>query len=119
MGGELAARRYTRCCLCRKRYGLLRFYACQLRQDGLPASTVERGALPETLTQLLTDAGMAASGKQVKDALGRSAVTINGHALGWDDNARVGDALASERARFGRYYLAKLGKKKYHLFELA
>ena len=91
----------------------------QLRQDGLPASTVERGALPETLTQLLTEAGMAASGKQVKDALGRSAVTINGHALGWDDNAHVGDALAPDRARFGRYYLTKLGKKKYHLFELA
>ena len=91
----------------------------QLRQDGLPASTVDRDALPETLTQLLTEAGMAASGKQVKDALGRSAVIINGHALGFDDNADVAGALAQDRARFDRFYLCRLGKKKYHLFELA
>ena len=91
----------------------------QLRQDGLPASTVDRDALPETLTQLLTEAGMAASGKQVKDALGRSAVIINGHALGFDDNADVAGALAQDRARFDRFFLCRLGKKKYHLFELA
>jgi len=91
----------------------------QLRQDGLPASTVVRAELPDTLTQLMTEAGMAASGKQVKDALGRNAVTINGHALGWDDNADVASALAPGKARYGRFYLARLGKKKYHLFELA
>ncbi|MEM8661587.1 MAG: tyrosine--tRNA ligase, partial [Pseudomonadota bacterium] len=49
----------------------------QLRQDGLPASTLERTLFPETLTQTLTDAGLAGSGKQVKDALARDAVTIN------------------------------------------
>jgi tyrosyl-tRNA synthetase len=31
----------------------------QLRQDGLPASTVGRDGFPETLTQMLTEAGMA------------------------------------------------------------
>ncbi len=91
----------------------------QLRQDGLPASSLDLSRLPETLTQLLTEAGMAASGKQVKDALGRSAVLLNGSALGWEDNASPAEAFAAERALHGRYFLARLGKKKYHLFELA
>ena len=90
----------------------------QLRQDGLPASTVPRSAIPETLTQLLTEAGMAGSGKQVKDALGRSAVTVNGTPLGWDCNARVADCFAPEAALCRRFYMVKLGKKKYHLFEV-
>jgi len=90
----------------------------QLRQDGLPASTVARGELPPTLTQMLTDAGMANSGKQVKDALGRNAVTVNNRVIGWDDNADVASCFVSGEAAFGRFYLVKLGKKKYHLFEL-
>jgi tyrosyl-tRNA synthetase len=91
----------------------------QLRQDGLPATTVARGDFPETLTQLLTEAGMAASGKQVKDALGRNAVLINNHPVGFQDNARVGACFEPARALHERYYLVKLGKKKYHLFEFA
>ncbi|MDX1697341.1 MAG: tyrosine--tRNA ligase, partial [Thiohalobacterales bacterium] len=61
----------------------------QLRQDGLPASALVRSELPETLTQLLADAGMAGSGKQVKDALGRNAVTVNNRVLGMADNGSV------------------------------
>jgi tyrosyl-tRNA synthetase len=92
----------------------------QLRLDGLPASTLARGALEGvTLTQVLTDSGMAASGKQVKDALGRQAVTVNGHSLGWDDNMQPGLCFRPDRALYGRFYLVKLGKKKYHLFEIA
>ena len=91
----------------------------QLRQDGLPASTIARGSFPETLTQLLTEAGMASAGKQVKDALGRNAVLINNRALCWDDNGDVNAALAPELALYGCFYLAKLGKKKYHLFEVS
>ena len=90
----------------------------QLRQDGLPASTVTRSELPPTLTQMLTDAGMAGSGKQVKDALGRNAVTVNNRVVGWDDNADVVSCFVPDEAAFGRFYLVKLGKKKYHLFEL-
>ena len=90
----------------------------QLRQDGLPASTVLRTAFPETLTQMLTDAGMANSGKQVKDALVRSAVALNGNVLSWNDNAAVANCFAPAGALYGRFYLAKLGKKKYHLFEV-
>ena len=90
----------------------------QLRQDGLPASTLTRGSLPATLTQMLTEAGMAGSGKQVKDALGRSAVSVNSRVAGWDDNAQVARCFAPDRAMFGRFYLVRLGKKKYHLFEV-
>lgn len=90
----------------------------QLRQDGLPASELSAGTQPATLTHLLADAGMAASGKQVKDALGRQAVFINGRALGWEDNERVGQCLDRNLALYGRFFLARLGKKKYHLFEL-
>ena len=90
----------------------------QLRQDGLPASTLARTDFPETLTQLLTEAGMASSGKQVKDALGRNAVSVNNELIGWEDNANVAQCLDASRAVFGRFYLVKLGKKKYHLLEV-
>ena len=90
----------------------------QLRQDGLPASTVARTDFPETLTQLLTEAGMASSGKQVKDALGRNAVSVNNELIGWEDNANVAHCLDASRAVFGRFYLIKLGKKIYHLLEV-
>ena len=89
----------------------------QLRQDGLPASDLPRDKLPETLTQLLTDAGMAPSGKQVKDALGRSAVTINGRAMGREQNADVAGCFDPAEALYGRFFVVRLGKKKYHLFE--
>ena len=91
----------------------------QLRQDGLPASSVSRARFAETLTQMLTEAGMAASGKQVKDALGRNAVTLNGRSLGWDDNAHVAACFDPAAALHGRYYLVRLGKIKYHLFEIS
>ena len=62
---------------------------------------------------------MVASGKQVKDALGRKSVLINGDAVGSDDNMNVDGCFPLSRARYGKYYLIKLGKKKYHLFEVA
>ena len=90
----------------------------QLRQDGLPTSTVQRSSYPQSLTQMLVDAGMAPSGKQVKDALGRNAVTINNQAIGWEQNAEVAACFEQSRALFGRYFLVRLGKKKYHLFDI-
>jgi len=91
----------------------------QLRQDGLPASVIARADFPETLTQMLTDAGMATSGKQVKDALARQAVTVNNRVLGLEDNGEVARCFAPPDAVFGRFYLVRLGKKKYHLFEIS
>ena len=88
----------------------------QLSLDGLPSSTVARAELPATLTQLLTDAGMVTSGKQVKDALGRSAVVINGEPVSVDDNANPQKCFAIDSAMHGQYFITRLGKKKVHLF---
>jgi tyrosyl-tRNA synthetase len=91
----------------------------QLRLDGLPSSILQRADLKGgSLTQLLTDSAMVSSGKQVKDALGRQAVQVNGRALGAGDNMNLGACFVSAEAMYGRFYLLKLGKKKYHLFEL-
>jgi len=91
----------------------------QLRLDGLPASTLRRQELASsTLTQLFSDSGLASSGKQVKDALANRAASINGHLLGSEDNLDVKSGFAESRALFGCFYLVRLGKKKYHLFEI-
>jgi len=89
----------------------------QLSLDGLPSSTLDVSVLADTpLTSLLTECGMAKAGREVKDALGRNAVLINGEPMGAEDNMRVSECFAEEKALFGRFYLVKLGKKKYHLF---
>jgi len=90
----------------------------QLQQDGLPSSALIREAMPPTLSQVLTEAGMVPSGKQVKDALQRGAVLVNGAALGWIDNESPTACFAPERALHGRFYVVRLGKKKYHLFDV-
>ncbi|HTF97174.1 MAG TPA: tyrosine--tRNA ligase [Cellvibrio sp.] len=91
----------------------------QLQQDGLPSSKIERSQLVDLpLTQLLADAELAASGKQIKDALARNAVLINGAAKSLDDNMKTSESFLVDRAFFGRFYLVKVGKKKYHLFDV-
>ena len=91
----------------------------QLQQDGLPSSQLQKSNLADVpLTQILVDAGMAESGKQVKDALARSAVFVNGAAKSMDDNMKSAEVFASSVAVYGRFYLVKLGKKKYHLVEV-
>lgn len=87
----------------------------QLSLDGLPSSSLP-DSLDGPLTTLLSDAGMAPSGKQVKDALQRNAVIVNGNAIGMDDNMNGGSVFAEDNSRYGHYYLVKLGKKKHHLF---
>ncbi len=89
-----------------------------LRQDGLPSSTLAGEDLQKPLTTLLVDHGLAASGKQVKDALGRGAVVINGRQHTLDDNIHTARCFDPSLARYGRFFLVRLGKKHYHLFEL-
>ncbi len=117
--GMAAAKRITEALFSGSAEGLSESDFGQLRQDGLPATTLVRGDFPETLTQLFSEAGLAPSGKQVKDALGRNAVVINGRAIGMESNADVAACFDSAQAAFGRFYLVRLGKKKYHLFEIA
>jgi tyrosyl-tRNA synthetase len=118
--GLSAAQRITQALFSDDLAGLNESDFKQLQQDGLPSSRLERSGLAEApLTQILADAEMAVSGKQVKDALQRSAVFVNGEAKSLDDNMKSAEVFAEQKAFFGSFYLAKLGKKKYHLFEVA
>lgn len=92
----------------------------QLRQDGLPASELSPQQLAElSLAQLLTQVGLAASGKQIKDALGNQGLVINGRPVDPSMIAETAGCFGRESSLFGRFFLVRLGKKKYHLFELA
>jgi tyrosyl-tRNA synthetase len=90
----------------------------QLKLDGLPSTRLSQADLAKPLTTIFAESGAVSSGKQVKDALSRSAVTINGRACSLEDNGAASDCFSLERASFGRYFLARIGKKTYHLFEL-
>lgn len=90
----------------------------QIKQDGLPSSDLDNSALADKpLTSILSDAGLG-QGKQIKDALGRNAVTVNGHDYGMDALMSGAEIFADSNALFGRFFMVKLGKKKHHLFEL-
>jgi tyrosyl-tRNA synthetase len=92
----------------------------QLGLDGLPSSKIAPQDWAEKpMTGLFSDCGLASNGKQVKDALGRNAVIINGEAIGWDDNMNIAGVFDQSKALHGRFFIVKLGKKSYHLFELA
>lgn len=92
----------------------------QLALDGLPSSSLSAEYVEgKSLTAILTECGMAKAGREVKDALGRCAVIVNGQAKGADDNMQSVEVFSSDSALYGRFYLVKLGKKKNHLFELS
>lgn len=92
----------------------------QLMQDGLPSSLLEVEALADKpLTTLFTECGLAQAGREVKDALGRNAVLVNNLPVGADDNMNSPVIFAKEKALYGRFFLVKFGKKKYHLFEIS
>lgn len=117
--GLIAAQRITEALFDGNASDLTESDYLQLQQDGLPSSKLviaDVSSVP--LTQLLVDAGMAESGKQIKDALMRSAILINGQAKGMDDNMSVSSLFDKSNSVFGRFFLVKLGKKKYHLFEV-
>lgn len=90
----------------------------QLKLDGLPSSSLARSDVEgQPLTSLLAECGMVKAGREVKDALGRGAVFINGEAKAAADN--MNDCNFDKGAAlYGRFYLVKLGKKKNHLIEI-
>ena len=117
--GLCAARRITQALFNDELSGLSEADFLQLQQDGLPSSKIERTQLIDLpLTQLLADAELATSGKQIKDALARNAVLINGFAKSLDDNMKTPESFSLDNAFFNRFYLVKVGKKKYHLFDV-
>ena len=91
----------------------------QIKMDGLPSSDLVVAEISDTpLTTLFTECGMVKAGREVKDALGRNAVFINGEAKGAGDNMSTADSFSIEKALYGRFFLVKIGKKKHHLFEI-
>lgn len=92
----------------------------QLKQDGLPASDLIRAELDDSkpLSTILAESKMVSAGREAVDALKRNAVLVNGVAKGVDDNMQASASFAVEAALYGRFYVVKLGKKKYHLFEV-
>lgn len=92
----------------------------QLALDGLPSSELNLAEVAEKpLTTVLAESGMVKAAREAKDALGRNAVFFNGEAKGMEDNMKVAECFAEEKALYGRFFLVKLGKKKNHLFKLA
>lgn len=87
----------------------------QLKQDGLPYIDVNNLAAEATVTTVLVEAGLAGSGKQVKDALGRGALLVNGVAATAENATNLEVLFAAELAVAGKFYLVKFGKKKYML----
>ncbi|MFL0800001.1 MAG: tyrosine--tRNA ligase [Agarilytica sp.] len=113
--GLEAAKRITDCLFSGALSDLAKGDFEQLALDGLPSSEIDEEALNVPMTSLLTDCGMVKAGREVKDALSRNAVFINGEAKGVDDNMKSAECFAEDKALFGRFYLVKLGKKKHHL----
>jgi tyrosyl-tRNA synthetase len=92
----------------------------QLKQDGMPYTRLGRRELPQkTFIQHLVDSGLATSGKQIKDALARGAIVINSLPVSPEHNTLPDQCFASDRAMYARYFLVKMGKKTYHLFEVS
>ncbi|MEH6471600.1 MAG: tyrosine--tRNA ligase [Halopseudomonas sp.] len=89
----------------------------QLSLDGLLFVELSNKDLTETpLTQLLVESGLAANGSQVKDALKRNAVYINGRAVGLNDDWRNSSLFFSpDNGAYGKYFMIRLGKKKHLL----
>lgn len=90
----------------------------QIKLDGLPSSDLQASDMADKpLTALLSEAGLG-QGKQIKDALGRNAVVVNGQAYGMDSLMAAPEIFSESNALYGRFFIVKLGKKKHHLFEL-
>ncbi len=75
----------------------------QLALDGLPSDWLMRGDFPPTFSQLLAQVGVAA-GKQVKDALAREAVWVNGQAVSGGPTTTCDAAFDAANALHGRYF---------------
>ncbi len=87
----------------------------QLEEDGVATNVpIDYCDLP--LTKLLVKVGVVKSGKEVKDALTRGSLSVNGEVKSPKDNMLGAETFSVERAYFGRYFLLRLGKKKFHLF---
>ena len=92
----------------------------QLALDGLAHITLQDIDISEvTLSRILVDSGLAKSGKEVKDALLRGSILINGELVSPEDSFNLGKLLSVESSAYGNYFLVKFGKKKYLLLSFS
>jgi tyrosyl-tRNA synthetase len=84
----------------------------QLELDGLPCSTIEKGA--EGIVDVLVATGLAKSNKMAREFLGNNAVSVNGETTQSQDLV-----LSAANALNGKYFVLKRGKKLFHLAKLA
>jgi tyrosyl-tRNA synthetase len=91
----------------------------QLEQDGLPSSELDGSLLADnSLTSLFVASGLAKNSKQVKDALIRNAVLVNGASVSWEMNMEVNKLFSIDNGLHEKWFVVRLGKKSYHLFKL-
>ncbi len=98
----------------------------QLAQDGLPSANLsakysQAGDVESMLSKIETlpltsvlvelDVGLT-SGKQIKDALSRNALMVNGKSYGMEHNMKASEVFSKANAKFSSYFLVKIGKKK-------
>ena len=88
----------------------------QLELDGLPTSQLGQ-VEGQPLTSLFVESGLAKNGSQVKDALQRNAVLVNGNAIGMEQNMTASEIFIAANALHKAYFIVRLGKKSYHLYK--
>ena len=113
--GLSVAKRITRCLFSGNASDLSEQDFVQLEKDGV-ATAVPDDFSKLPLTKLLVKVGVVKSGKEVKDALCRGSLFINGAVKSPKDNMRGAETFSPEKGFFGRYFLLRLGKKKFHIF---
>lgn len=84
----------------------------QLRQDGMPASSINSDSV--RLIEALVSTKLAGSNREARDFIKGNAVSSNGEKI-----ADLEGTLTGEKALYGKYHILKRGKKNYHLLELS
>lgn len=91
----------------------------QLALDGLSVKLLSvEDVTSKTIMQVCVELGLAQSGKQVKDALNREALFINGTALSSESDLELATLFACEKAYHNHFFLVKVGKKKHGLIKI-
>jgi tyrosyl-tRNA synthetase len=115
-----AAKRITDALFTNKSEALQKEDFEQLALDGLTHITLQDIDISEvTLPRILVDSGLAKSGKEVKDALLRGSILVNGESVSPEDSFNLGKLLSVESSAYENYFLVKFGKKKYLLLSFS
>ena len=114
-----AAKRITNALFSNSAENLLQGDFKQLALDGLPhviLGDADKSSL--SLSKLIVDAGITKSGREVKDALKRGAISINGKIVSPEDGFNMDSLFAKDHSQYDNYFLIKVGKKKHLLVSL-